>query len=234
MLSQSTDPHLPMLARVCGRALLLAYVLSVLSLLIPPSPLSTAWGSQLSSRILDGASLPLVGVALLRYASLAEPIPDPLSEPQEAMQVARRRDNAVGLCRLGVISLSLLAMWQFALLTGSLAALDQRSSSQSTVVSQRLRQAERSISRAPAVLIEREWKRFVAAGAPGSNTAVNGTEQKREALLQSLRKEQQQVGLGLSQQRNNARFSLVRERLRNLGLCLIYVLSFQAMGRRLS
>lgn len=115
-----------------------------------PQPPLAGLGQQLSSRILDGAFFPLVGVTLLRYGSLAEPTPEPRSERREAMQVARRRDNAVRLCRLGVISLSLLAVWQFALFMGSLATLDQRSNSQSVEVAQSPRQAERSMMLQPS------------------------------------------------------------------------------------
>lgn len=76
----------------------------------------------------------------------------------------------------------------------------------------RLRQAEQSIIQAPPALIEQEWQRFQTADAPGLSKQVSGAEQKL-------------LGRGLSEQGNQALFSLVRERLRNLGLCLIYVFS---------
>ena len=232
MLSQSIDSHLPKLARVCARTLLLAYLLTQFFLLLPLSPLSPDWGSQLSSRILDGAPVPLLAVALLRYASLAEPSPDPQSEPEEAMEVARRRHNAVQLCKLGVISLSLLAVWQFALLSGSLTALEQRNSNKATQESRRLRQSEQSIIQASGVQIDQVWQELMAAGAPGLGKPVSGTEQRRERLLEAIKTDQQQLVQGLREEGNRARFTILRERLRNLGLCLIYVLGFDRLGRQ--
>jgi hypothetical protein len=203
MLSQSIDSHLPKLARVCARTLLLAYLLTQFFLLLPLSPLSPDWGSQLSSRILDGAPVPLLAVALLRYASLAEPSPDPQSEPEEAMEVS-----------------------------GSLTALEQRNSNKATQESRRLRQSEQSIIQAPAAQIDQVWQELMAAGAPGLGKPVSGTEQRRERLLEAIKTDQQQLVQGLREEGNRARFAILRERLRNLGLCLIYVLGFDRLGRQ--
>jgi hypothetical protein len=53
-----------------------------------------------------------VGVALLRFGTLLEPEPDLQDGRREALRWARRRDQALGLARLGVIGLALLAIGQ--------------------------------------------------------------------------------------------------------------------------
>jgi len=56
------------------------------------------------------------------------------------MQVARRRDAALPLGHLGVIRLTLRALWQFALLRSSLSAVEERDSSRESQLSHRLSQ----------------------------------------------------------------------------------------------
>jgi len=152
----------PLLARACGRTLLLAFLVLVITAAVPFQPRSLAWASQLSGRIVDTASFPLLGVALLRLASLLQPEPDPLSEPTEAMALALERDGALRLCRLGVISLGLLAVWQIPLLFGSFTTMDQQGVARSSELNQRIGQGEQTIRKAPPAEIQREWQRLRA------------------------------------------------------------------------
>jgi hypothetical protein len=150
----------PLLARACGRTLLLAFLVLVITAAVPFQPRSLTWASQLSGRIVDTASFPLLGVALLQLATLLQPEPDPLSEPREAMAISRQRNGALRLCRLGVISLGLLAVWQIPLLFGSFTTMDQQGVARSSELNQRIGQGEQTIRQAPPAEIQREWQRL--------------------------------------------------------------------------
>lgn len=68
MQSQVVDPHVPFMARVCGRSIILAFLIILVASLFPVNIRSSIWGSQISNRILDAGFLPLLGVTLLRTA----------------------------------------------------------------------------------------------------------------------------------------------------------------------
>ena len=161
-LPAALNPRVPLLARACGRTLLLAFLVLVITAAVPFQPRSLTWASQLSGRIVDTASFPLLGVALLQLATLLQPEPDPLSEPREAMALSRQRNGALRLCRLGVISLGLLAVWQIPLLFGSFTTMDQQGVARSSELNQRIGQGEQTIRQAPPAEIQREWQRLRA------------------------------------------------------------------------
>lgn len=220
-----------MLARACGRILLLVFLVNVVLILFPLNLSSPEWGIQLSSRIVDTSSLPLVGVAMLCAAAFSQPMPDPETAPLAAMTLDSRRAFMLQCCLLGAIGLLLLAVWQLPLLLGSTGLINQRSLGQASGVSPLLREAEQSIRQASAIDLEQRWQQFIAAGAPGLTQPVRSTEQKRQALLAGLRLEQQQVERSISAQGMQARFAIVRETLRRIALCLIYATGFFTVRR---
>jgi hypothetical protein len=226
------NPKVPMLVRACGRTLLLAFVVVILASVLPIDVRSLPWGTQLSNRIVDAASLPLLGVALLRLAGFLQAEPDPRSERQEALTLARQKDLALKLCRAGVISLALLAVWQIPLLFGSIAQLDQQNQARSGQLNQRINQGEQTIRQAPAAVIQREWQRLTAAGAPGLSAEIRDPEQQRQLLLKALEKQQQQLGRTIGTREGQGRFLLVRNSLRVLALCGVYITGFLAIGTR--
>lgn len=226
------NPKVPLLVRACGRTLLLAFVVVILASALPIDVRSVPWGTQLSNRIVDAASLPLLGVALLRLANLLQAEPDPRSERQEALTLARQKDLAYKLCRAGVISLALLAVWQIPLLFSNIAQLDQRNQARSGQLSERINQGEQTIRQAPAALIQREWQRLRAAGAPGLSADIRDPEQQRQLLLKALEKQQQLLGRTIGNREDQGRFLLVRNSLRVIALCGIYSTGFLAIGTR--
>jgi hypothetical protein len=226
------NPQVPLVVRACGRTLIIAFLVLVIVAVLPFQPRSLAWASQISSRIIDTASFALLGVALLRLASFLLPEPDPLSEPRQAMALARQRDGALRLCRLGAISLGLLAIWQIPLLLGSITSLEQQNLARSNQLKQQLSQGEQTIREAPPAVIQREWQRLSAAGAPGISQEIRDPEQQRQLLLEQLEQQQQQLGRTISNQDGQGRFALVRNILRNLALCAVYIGGFLAIGRR--
>ena len=229
---QALSPQLPMLARACGRTLLLAFLVLVVAAALPLQPRSLAWATQISSRIIDTASFPLLGVALLRFATFLEPSPDPLTERREALAWAQRRDLVIRLAWLGVVSLFLLAVWQIPLLLGSFTSLDQQNVARAGQLNQRISQGEQSIRQAPPAQIQSEWQRLQAAGAPGITAEIRDPERKRQILLAQLEQEQQQLGRTLGSQNDQSRFVAIRNSLRILALCAIYIAGFQAIARR--
>lgn len=231
-LPAALNPRVPLLARACGRTLLLAFLVLVITAMVPFQPRSLAWASQLSGRIVDTASFPLLAVALLRLATLLQPEPDPRSERQEALALARQKDWALLLCRSGVISLGLLAVWQIPLLFGSISTLDQQNQARSGQLNQRLSQGEQTLRQAPAAAIQRDWQRLRAAGAPGIPPDIRDPEQQRQLLLEQLEREQQQLARTIGGQQGQSRFVVVRNSFRILALCAIYIAGFQAIGRR--
>jgi len=226
------DPKVAVLARVCGRTLFLAFVVVILAATLPFQPISLAWGTQFSSFVVDAASLPLLGVGLLRLATLLQPEPDPQSERKEALTLAKQKDAALLLCRLGMISLALLAVWQIPLMFGSIATLEQQNQLRSGQLNQRISQGEETIRRAPAAVIDREWQRLNAAGAPGITPNIRDPEQQRQVLLKQLQRQQQQLGRTIGTRDLQGRFLVVRNSLRNMALSGVYIASFLAIGKR--
>lgn len=226
------DPQVSIVARACGRTLILAFLVLVAVAALPFQPRSLAWATQISSRIVDTASFPLLGVALLRLASFLQPEPDPRSEPRVAMALARQRDGALRLCRLGAFSLVLLALWQVPLLIGSFTRLDQQNVARASELNQRISQGEQTIGQASPEVIQREWQRLSAAGAPGISAEISDPQQQREILLAQLEQQQQQLGRTVGEQDGQSRFAVLRNTLRTLALCAVYIAGFLAMGRR--
>jgi len=73
---------------------------------------SPLWGSQLSSRIIDSASIALVGVTLLSSAAVIEQNPEDSDRaPRRGARISHQGASVMRLCRLGVIALALLAVW---------------------------------------------------------------------------------------------------------------------------
>jgi hypothetical protein len=171
-------------------------------------------------------------VGLLRLATLLQPEPDPQSERKEALALAKQKDAALLLCRLGMISLALLALWQIPLMFGSIATLEQQNQVRSGQLNQRISQGEETIRRAPAAVIEREWQRLNAAGAPGITPNIRDPEQQRQVLLKQLQRQQQQLGRTIGTRDLQGRFLVVRNSLRNMALSGVYIAGFLAIGKR--
>jgi hypothetical protein len=207
----TADPRPAMLLWVCGKILILVFLIIVIATVLPLNPRSVEWGTQLASQIVNAAFLPLIGVALLRAGSLLQPWPQPSSDPSLAMRLARRRHTALQFSRRGVVSLSLLAVWHVPLFLGSVTLIDQRNAAETAVLSKSLESDVLSIQRASVAEIP---------------------EDQRMTLISQIETRQQQIGRDASSRGNAARFALLHNALRSLVLCLAYVAGFLALGRR--
>lgn len=233
------DPKVLMLARVCGRTLLLAFLVVILASVLPIELRSVAWGTQLTSRIVDAASFPLLGVALLRLATLLQKEPNPRNPRdeyeqsvlrKEAKALAKQKDVVLLLCRSSVVVLALVAVWQIPLLFGGIAVLDQQNQARSGQLNQRISQGEQTIRQAPAAAIQREWQRLSAAGAPGISSDIRDPEKQRELLLKQLERQQQQLGRTIGSRDGQGRFLVVRNSLRIMALCAAYITGFLGLS----
>ena len=182
-------------------------------------------------RTLILAFLVLVIVAVLPFQPRSLPW-DPLTDRRDALALARQRDGALRLYRLGLISLALQAAWQIPLLLGSITSLEQQKLARSNQLKQQLIQGEQTIREAPPRVIQWEWQRLSATGTPGLSQDIRDPEQQRQPLLEQLEQQQQQLGRTISNQDGQGRFALVHNILRNLALSAVYIAGFQTMGRR--
>jgi hypothetical protein len=125
MLNQAIDPHLPALARVCGRTMILAFLVVLAASLFPINLNSSSWGSQISSRILDAGVLPMIGVTLLCSACFLESGVDSRRHPNAA-RLLHHRESSRRLIQVGMASLIGLVIWQVPLFIGNLNQIDQQ------------------------------------------------------------------------------------------------------------
>ena len=169
-----------------------------------------------------------MGVALLRFGTLLEPEPDLQDGRREALRWARRRDQALGLARLGVIGLALLAIGQIPLFMLSVNDLDRQASARSSQLSQRLAQTEQLIRQAPVGQIQQHWQRLNPATAP----ALSDPQAQRQALLNLAENQQQQAGVSVQKRADQLRFELVRNTLRTLLIALAYLAGFRVLCGR--
>lgn len=227
-----SDTRPAMLLWVCGKTLILVFLISVIAALLPFNPRSVEWGTQFATRIIDAAFLPLIGVACLRVGSLLPPRPEAMVDSDLASQLWRRRQSAVQLARRGVMSLSLLAVWHVPLLMGSISLIDQRSAANAEALSSSLQREEQAIQRATAPVIESRWLALQRADDADLPPGATTPEQRRQLMIERLRARQQLAGPMASSQGNAARWSLLRHALRSLALCLAYIAGFHALARR--
>lgn len=234
MQCQVVDPHVPFMARVCGRSIILAFLVILIASLFPISIRSSVWGNQVSNRILDAGVLPMLGVTLLRTACFLESGVDSRRDPVAAKRLLRQREAARRLIRLGMTSLLLLAIWQLPLFIDSLNLVDQQRTFESRQLSEKLTTAEQALRQAPHSMLDETWKQFVASGLSSSGKIIRDREQQRKALLERIRIQRQQANLGVSQRGTQARFALVRNLARNLLLCGVYITGYWGLGKRLA
>lgn len=234
MQSQAIDPHLPVMARVCGRSMILAFLVVLAASFFPMNLNSSSWGSQISNRILDACVLPMIGVTLLRSACFLESGVDSRRHPNAAKRLLRLRESSRRLIQVGRASLILLAIWQVPLFVGNLNQIDQQRTVESKLISAKLSVLEQALRQAPQETVDETWKRFISSGQVSSKQISIDREQPRMALLERIRVQQQKANLGVSQRGNQARFALFLNLARNLLLCLIYVTGYWGLGQRLA
>lgn len=234
MPSQTATPQLPAIAQLCGKSLILVFLITLIAGFFPISINSPIWGSQLSNRILDGGVLPLLGVALLRVSSSLQLSGDIRGDRESSLRMSKRRNSVHKLSQIGVISMALLAIWQVVLFSGNIDQIDQQRTARSQQLTQRLNAAEQSLREAPQSALDQAWQRLSSEGFSALPEGVTSQEEQREVLLERIRAEQQKASVAVSQQGAQARFALMRNLARNLLLCAVFITAYRGLGRGLS
>ena len=139
------------LVRNCGLVLIGVFLVTIVAILLPLDLSSANWGLQLSTLVVDAASLPLVGLLLLRYgahldAESAKAVALQMEGENDAIAADPDPDPIHGLRNFafaGFVSLLLLAVWQFFLFFSSVDLYDIQNLSVSTQINERFGALER-------------------------------------------------------------------------------------------
>jgi hypothetical protein len=247
------------LIRNCGRALLGVFVVTVAAVLFPLNLQAPGWGLRLSTLIVDAASLPLVGLLLMRYAAhleaesatalllkeLAtessapgfegerEPF-DPFEEDKKMMRLARIAAPMEGLRRLafqGFILLILLAIWQIFLGFSSLDLITDQNLALSKQIDTRFQGFEQSIKVAPQEEIKKAWSQSQPKDNLGLSTLIPTPVAQRGEILKNAKEQKLQAYQNLQAQASTAQFNLARDIIRIVLMAIIYAWAFYGIAK---
>ncbi|MCX5945874.1 MAG: hypothetical protein NTZ53_11370 [Cyanobacteria bacterium] len=234
-----------MIARTTGGALLFAFIVTIGSALFPLELGSPEWGRRLSTLIVDASSLPLVSVALLRYAASLE-----LNAASENSDYGPDRSDPDGspydnrglfpspaertvhrLAQAGFIGLLLLAIWQVMLWFGSLTLIDGQDLARFNQVQAQSKALEQQLKQAPPGALEQAWRQSQGASAPSLDSPLPTPQVQRQEILARLKVEQAKAVESGSEAVNRARFGLTRDSLRIILMAVIYAWAFYGIAR---
>lgn len=210
-----------------GWALLLVFVITVLTTAIPLQITSIAWGINLSTRIADAASLALVGLCLVRFGDHVQ--------RQSAISGKFSPLRFKRLCRLlavaGTTTLILLAIWQIPLFVTGLRGINQQAAAASTQAVQRSGAIAEALSQASPAQIAQGWEQLRGQSAQAPELGALSSASQREELLSRAKEQSQSQLLNLRQQAASARLQLGRDRLRVALVALVYAGGFLTLRR---
>ena len=247
------------LLRTCGRALLGVFVVTVLAVLFPLNLQAPGWGLRLSTLIVDAASLPLVGLLLMRYAAhlevesansvrlqkLAtgssapvaggegEPL-NPFEDNQEMMRLAAagaRLKRVRQLANKGLILFILLTFWQFFLAFSNLDSITFQNQELSKQVEARFQGIEQNIKDAPQEEISRTWSQSKLKDNYGLSTIKPNPAAQRDEVLKYVRGQKLQAYQNLQVQSSTAQFNLGRNIIRIILMATIYAWAFYGIAK---
>jgi hypothetical protein len=245
--------------RNCGRALLGVFVVTVLAVLFPLNLQAAGWGLRLSTLIVDAASLPLVGLLLMRYAAhldaesanalrlqeLAtatstpgfegeeEPF-DPFEEDKKMMRLAAVPDPLKGVRQLafkGFVLLILLAIWQYFLAFSSIDSITYQNLKLSKQIDTRFQGVEQNIKVAPQEEITKAWSQSQPKNSLGTSTLNPTSASQRGEMLKSAKEQKQQAYQNLQNQTSTAQFNLARDVIRIMLMAIIYAWAFYGIAK---
>lgn len=218
---------------VCGRCLFAVFAVFVLSGLLPFNIKSSVWGSALSSRIVDTASLPLVGTALIFAAAFMLVEPSSNLDSDTVRKLFRYSSFPLKMCRLGTILLLLLALWQVPLMRSNISIVNQKSISQIYQVTNPLPEAKQSIENLPPEEIERRWSQAVASRPELSQNTQKNLRDKRNDLIRGLDEQERGFKTNILIDARQSKMAIYLESIRVIFLCIIYAAGFHLMSKSL-
>lgn len=235
-------------ARITGRALFFAFLATIATALFPLELRSPEWGRRLSTLIVDASSLPLVGLALLRYIAYTEKTsglgpgssdqggPPSSVDPPKGGSKARlnpfKFQFSIGKAAYaGFIGLVLLAIWQVMLWVTALDGIDSQGM-QATVRIQRQTQAlQERFQRAADAEVGQAWLNLDTSKAPALGEPVPRPEAMRKDLLARIKTEERLGLKNADQSVNREKFALTRDCFRIILLALIYAWAFYGIAK---
>ena len=231
--------------RITGRALLLAFIATVATALFPLELGSPDWGRRLSTLIVDASSLPLVGLALLRYAASLElnaaaensddgpdrSDPDGPQFDHRGLFPSPAERTVHRLAQAGFIGLLLLAIWQVLLWFGSLNLIDGQDLARFNQLQAQSKALEQRLREAPPAALEQAWRQAQGSSAPSLGSPLPTPQVQRQELSARLKAEQAKAVESGSEAVNRARFSLTRDSLRIILMAVIYAWAFYGIAR---
>jgi hypothetical protein len=242
------------LVRNCGLVLIGVFLVTIVAILLPLDLSSANWGIQLSTLVVDAASLPLVGLLLLRYgAHLEAESAQALSLQPVAPSVGPARDgenDAIAVdpefLRLitpdpiqglrnfafaGFVSLLLLAVWQFFLLFSSVDLLDKQNLAVSTQIDERFGALERQINTAPLDEITKSWSQFQKAQDVATSLSKADPAAQRSEMLNKVKQQKLEAFAEVSDKKGKQLANLVRGILRVALMSIIYAWGFYGIAK---
>lgn len=247
------------LIRNCGRALLGVFVVTVLAVLFPLNLQAPGWGLRLSTLIVDAASLPLVGLLLMRYAAhldaesanglrpqeLAtgssspgfegeeEPF-DVFEKDKKIRRLARTAAPIKGIRQLafrGFILLILLAIGQIFIAFSSLNAITDQNLELSKQIELRFQGIEQNIKVAPQEEISRAWSQSQPKNDLGLSTSNPNSATQRGKVLQNVKGQKLKAYQNLQAKSSTAQFNLARNIIRIVLIAIIYAWGFYGIAK---
>ncbi len=213
------------LIRNSGRALWAVFVVSVVSILLPLDLTSPAWGTRLSTLIVDAASLPLVGLLLMRYAAHLDTESDEPAEPfaPDPIQGLRR------LAFAGFILLLFLAIWQVVLLSSTYNLLDNQKLSGATQIDQQFGRLERDVKTGTDDQISQYYKQ--SQNPVGFSGVDSNPAEQRISLLNQIGQKKLEALNQLNKTNSDNRAFVLRDLLRIVLVSVIYAWSFYGIAK---
>ena len=235
-------------ARITGRALFFAFVATIAAALFPLELGSAEWGRRLSTLIVDASSLPLVGLALLRYIAHSEKTSglgpassdqggrsqsgDPPSGGIKARPNPFKLQFSIGKAAYsGFIGLVLLTIWQVLLWVTALDGVDSQSLQATVRVQGQSKAMEQRLARASDAEIEQAWLNLQTNQAPSLGDPIPSPEAKRKQVGSNLKTEERLAFKNADDTANRQKFALTRDTLRIILLALIYAWAFYGIAK---
>jgi len=235
-------------ARITGRALLYAFIATIAAALFPLELGSPDWGRRLSTLIVDASSLPLVGLALLRYLAHSEKTSglwpassDPGGRSQSGdppIGGIKARPNpfkfqfSIGKAAYaGFVGLVLLAIWQVLLWVTALDGVDSQALQATVRVQGQSKAMDERLARASDAEIEQAWLNLQSGKAPALGDPIPSPAAKRKQLVSNLKSEERLAFKNADDTANRQKFALTRDTLRIILLALIYAWAFYGIAK---
>jgi hypothetical protein len=243
------------LVRNCGLVLIGVFLVTIVAILLPLDLSSANWGLQLSTLVVDAASLPLVGLLLLRYGahldaesakalSLQQVAPtsvgsamdgesDPIAVDPEFLRMITP-DPIQGLRNfafVGFVLLLLLGVWQFFLLFSSVDLLDKQNLAVSTQVDERFGALERQINSAPAEEISKSWSQFQKEQDVATSMSKGDPDAQRSEILNKVKQQKLEAFNEVNDKKGMQLANLVRGILRVALMSIIYAWGFYGIAK---